>query len=305
VHKVVGHKGRVIFLDLYFSQQKKVRLIQVYINANKKERSQIEALYDYIKNIIDEAKLKNMETIIMGDFNINYRKYLMAFVNNRWQFKLFKMLESKYCLDMIPIFNENDEDIYTYIPSDTNRDKSRLDYIWASLPIIGQSVNSTVIENDHFKTDHNTVTLSLDAESFIGRPKTKINTKKKKITRTIFLYMDKDEEYKWEHFQKDLDDELAKRKMKERKITKRRHIDYLWDDLRQTIIKAANNSIKNKQIVKNKMKTTPEKKLPLYFDLRYIINRIQEIRSCITKLRNYPNQEMITKWINYQKDRIT
>jgi hypothetical protein len=65
-------------------------------------------------------------------------------------------------------------------------------------------------------------------------------------------------------------------------------------------MKAANNSIKNKQIVKNKMKTTPEKKIPLYFDLRYIINRIQEIRSCITKLRNYLNQEMITKWTNYQ-----
>jgi hypothetical protein len=85
--------------------------------------------------------------------------------------------------------------------------------------------------------------------------------------------MDKDEEYKWEHFQKDLDDEIIKRKMKERKIIKRHHIDHLWDDLRQTIMKAATNSIKNKQIVKNKMKITPEKKLPLYFDLRYVINR--------------------------------
>jgi hypothetical protein len=65
-------------------------------------------------------------------------------------------------------------------------------------------------------------------------------------------------------------------------------------------MKAAKSSIKNKQIVKNKMKTILEKKLPLYFDLRYVINRIQEIRSCITKLRNSPNQKMITKWTNYQ-----
>ncbi|PKY60432.1 hypothetical protein RhiirA4_431127 [Rhizophagus irregularis] len=65
-------------------------------------------------------------------------------------------------------------------------------------------------------------------------------------------------------------------------------------------MKSANENIKNKKVIKNKLKVAPEKKLSVYFDLRYIINRIQEIRSCITGLRNYPNQEMINKWINYQ-----
>ncbi|PKY63629.1 hypothetical protein RhiirA4_493343, partial [Rhizophagus irregularis] len=65
-------------------------------------------------------------------------------------------------------------------------------------------------------------------------------------------------------------------------------------------MKSANENIKSKKVTKNKIKVAPEKKLSIYFDLRYIINRIQEIRSCITRLRNCPNQEMIDKWINYQ-----
>ncbi|CAB5346260.1 unnamed protein product [Rhizophagus irregularis] len=208
VHKAVGHKGRVIYLDLNFSQKKNVRLIQVYINANKKERTQIEELYQYIENIIDDAKNKNMEIIIMGDFNINYRKYLMAFISNRWYFKLFKMLENRHLLDTIPIFNEDDENIYTYIPPNDSNEKSRIDYIWTSLPILGQSLNSTVIENDHFTTDHNTVTLSLDTQLFIGKTLPKINKSKKKITRTVFLYdeMDQDDdEFTWDNFRAGLD----------------------------------------------------------------------------------------------------
>ncbi|CAB5321481.1 unnamed protein product [Rhizophagus irregularis] len=303
VHKAVGHKGRVIYLDLNFSQKKNVRLIQVYINANKKERTQIEELYQYIENTIDDAKNKNMEIIIMGDFNINYRKYLMAFVNNRWYFKLFKMLENRHLLDTIPIFNEDDENIYTYIPPNDSNEKSRIDYIWASLPILGQSLNSTVIENDHFTTDHNTVTLSLDTQLFIGKTLPKINKSKKKITRTVFLYdeMDQeDDEFIWDNFRAGLDHEIERLKLKDRSITKRKHVDHVWDSLRQLIMKSANENIKNKKVIKQKIKCAPEKKLSVYFDLRYIINRIQEIRSCITGLRNYPNQETIDKWINYQ-----
>ncbi|CAB5387879.1 unnamed protein product [Rhizophagus irregularis] len=250
VHKAVGHKGRVIYLDLNFSQKKNVRLLQVYINANKKERTQIEELYQYIENVIDDAKNKNMEIIIMGDFNINYRKYLMSFVNNRWYFKLFKMLENRHLLDTIPIFNEDDENIYTYIPPNDSNEKSRIDYIWASLPILGQSLNSTVIENDHCTTDHNTVTLSLDTQLFIGKTLPKINKSKKKITRTIFLYdeMDQDDdEFTWDNFRAGLDQEIERLKLKDRSITKRKHVDHVWDSLRQLIMKSANENIKTKK----------------------------------------------------------
>ncbi|GBB98254.1 hypothetical protein RclHR1_31810002 [Rhizophagus clarus] len=113
----------------------------VYLNVNQRERLQIEALYKYIDDTISNAQSCDMEVIIMGDFNINYRKYLMAFVNNKWQFSLFCTLECKRLLDTIPIFNDNDEEMYTYTPADPNRQESRLDYIWASLLMLKKSVN--------------------------------------------------------------------------------------------------------------------------------------------------------------------
>ncbi|PKY63010.1 hypothetical protein RhiirA4_491191 [Rhizophagus irregularis] len=187
----------------------------------------------------------------MGDFNINYRKYLMAFVTNRWYFKLFKMLENRHLLDTIPIFNEDDENIYTYIPPNNSLEKSRVDYIWASLPILGQSLNSAVMENDHSSTDHNTVTLSLDTQLFIGKSLPKINKSKKKITRTVFLYDEMDQEdndeFTWDNFRAGLDHEIERLKLKDRSITKRKHIDHVWDSLRQLIIKSANDHIKSKK----------------------------------------------------------
>ncbi|PKB92219.1 hypothetical protein RhiirA5_445539 [Rhizophagus irregularis] len=113
--------------------------------------------------------------------------------------------------------------------------------------------------------------------------------------------MDQDnDEFTWDNFRAGLDHEIEKIKLKDQTITKRKHIDHVWDSLRQLIMKSVNENIRNKKVIKQKFKCAPEKKLTIYFDLRYIINRIQEICSCITGLRNYPNQEMIDKWINYQ-----
>ncbi|GBB90261.1 hypothetical protein RclHR1_17160001, partial [Rhizophagus clarus] len=224
----VGHKGRIIYLDLYFSDKRKLRLIQVYLNANQKERLQIKALHKYIDDTISDAQSRDIEVIIMGDFNINYRKYLMAFINNKWQFFLFRTLECKRLLDTIPIFNDNDEEMYTYTPADPNRQESRLDYIWASLPMLEKSVNSTVIENDHFDTDHKTVTLSLN-----------------------------------------------------------------------TVQITAKSRIVNKQVTRNKVKTTPEKKLLIYFDIRYIINRILETHSILNNT-TFITYSVSTKWSKFQ-----
>ncbi|GBB97587.1 hypothetical protein RclHR1_30040001 [Rhizophagus clarus] len=215
--RTVGHKGRIIYLDLYFSDKRKLRLIQVYLNANQKERLQIKALHKYIDDTISDAQSRDIEVIIMGDFNINYRKYLMAFINNKWQFFLFRTLECKRLLDTIPIFNDNDEEMYTYTPADPNRQESRLDYIWASLPMLEKSVNSTVIENDHFDTDHKTVTLSLNTVQITGVFLNATNQKKKHIKRTVFQYdeMDKDDEYTWKNFNTHLDLKIENTLMKD------------------------------------------------------------------------------------------
>ncbi|GBB83194.1 hypothetical protein RclHR1_00010076 [Rhizophagus clarus] len=124
-----------------------------------------------------------------------------------------------------------------------------LDYIWASLPTISKCLDCSTIENDYFKTDHKTVTLSIDTATLIGQKTAKMNHKKKKITCTVFAYdeMDKEDhdDFKWNNFKKELDERIDQLDFKSRKIIKRRHIDSVWDCLRQIIMKAAKEKIKN------------------------------------------------------------
>ncbi|RGB39111.1 hypothetical protein C1646_804429 [Rhizophagus diaphanus] len=96
-----------------------------------------------------------------------------------------------------------------------------------------------------------------------------------------------DNEFTWNNFRNGLDHEFERSKLKDYSITKRKHIDHVWDSLRQTIMKVAKNHIKHRNVVKNKLNDAPEKKLAVYFDLRYIINRIQEIRSYISHFHDY------------------
>jgi exonuclease III len=86
-------KGHVIYMDL-FIKTLKYRIIQVYLPDQDKERTKIEEIYAYIQKIIQEGKSKQREIIIMGDFNINARKYINIFINNHWRFKIFDFFES-------------------------------------------------------------------------------------------------------------------------------------------------------------------------------------------------------------------
>ncbi|CAG8507106.1 hypothetical protein RIR_jg32583.t1 [Rhizophagus irregularis DAOM 181602=DAOM 197198] len=60
-------KGREQSIGIIISDKYDIFVVgyKVYINANKKERTQIEELYKYVEDIIDKAKQKNMEIIIM------------------------------------------------------------------------------------------------------------------------------------------------------------------------------------------------------------------------------------------------
>ncbi|PKY24969.1 hypothetical protein RhiirB3_439727 [Rhizophagus irregularis] len=104
--------------------------------------------------------------------------------------------------------------VYTYISPNDSNEKSRIDYIWALLLILGQK-----------------------------KALLKVNKSKKKITCTIFLYDEMDV-----------------------KIMSLHGITSMLDCLRQIIMKSAKKHIKNKNVMKNKLKNAPEKKLAVYFD---------------------------------------
>ncbi|GBB99518.1 hypothetical protein RclHR1_35490001, partial [Rhizophagus clarus] len=69
---------------------------------------------------------------------------------------------------------------------------------------------------------------------------------------------------------------------------------------RQTLMRVAKSRIVNKQVTRNKVKTTPEKKLSIYFDLRYIINRILKTRSILNDTASI-TYSVSAKWSKFQR----
>jgi len=192
-----SYNGRVIYIDLYMKGNNKVRIIQTYVNANNKERKEIEDIYSHIKKLVEECKHKNMETIIMGDFNISYQKYVELRSGDRWKHSLFKYLERNNIRDTIPIVNDNPELLFSYIPKNINQCPSRIDYIWTSAPLLTKIISSKVIDIEHFNTDHKMISLLFITEDLFWN-KQNARLKRQKIMKTVFQYdeMDKTEDWK-------------------------------------------------------------------------------------------------------------
>src|SRR5579859_5440956 len=163
--------GRATYIDLYIRGRQNIRIIQTYIHANHKERASIEKLYKEITSWMEDAKKNHMEIIIMGDFNIKYKSYLSVIINqqHQWKYSLFAYLDKNNIWDSIPIFNEHAREIFTFKSSNQNLSPSRVDYIFASYNIMTKALNSTVIDVEHFDTDHRMVTLSLITDAIFKK----------------------------------------------------------------------------------------------------------------------------------------
>ncbi|PKK71027.1 hypothetical protein RhiirC2_711462 [Rhizophagus irregularis] len=91
-----------------------------------------------------------------------------------------------------------------------------------------------------------------------------------------------DDEFTWDNFRAGLDHEIERLKLKDRTITKRKHVDHVWDSLRQLIMKSANDNIRNKKVIEQKFKGAPEKKL------RMFKNKLKFARSAPNAILNNP-----------------
>ena len=74
IQSVRGHKGRVIYADLFMKGRIKLRIIQLYINANMTQKVETLELYSYISKLIQQGIRDNFYPIVMGDFNANLIK---------------------------------------------------------------------------------------------------------------------------------------------------------------------------------------------------------------------------------------
>ena len=83
IHKVQGYKGRIIYADIYFKGNTKIRIIQVYLHANfTGNRIPIEETRTKLTEYIEDAQRRNFKLVVMGDFNVNPEKYKKAYHTN-------------------------------------------------------------------------------------------------------------------------------------------------------------------------------------------------------------------------------
>ena len=116
ISKLENYKGRVLKIEFTFSEQHKLAIISVYNKSGDRGKDCIETRIDINKEImrmIKDSKKKNQQIILMGDFNLQYRKYLQQKNSNRTriseQLKIFDLLKNqnylmfvkKYLISMI------------------------------------------------------------------------------------------------------------------------------------------------------------------------------------------------------------
>src|SRR6266496_1798937 len=204
VQRFETYTNRACFIDLFFRGNNRMRLIQVYLHASHipQNRTEIIQLHNTIDHWIDEGNKGQFKVLVMGDFNLNTEKYYRDnLMTAKWKYQIMNTLHQNNFRDSIPFFQDEFENIGTFInPRGPN---TRIDYIWINEDLLLNSINSTVLDVIHIKTDHRMVTLSLFKEDFFRQASiNKIrqrNRAMKKNTRKVFLYQDMDLD-DWEEY---------------------------------------------------------------------------------------------------------
>lgn len=286
VHKVGRHKGRIIYIDLFLKGHKKLRIIQIYMNANIRERSQIEETYCILKNIVEEANTENSYIILMGDFNISPEKRCID--SKKWRYKILDILEHNDLIETYKVFNdiENNPEVYTFISNNPNLEPTRIDLIYTSRTLLKEILvcgNQRVTEYD---SDHKALYMMLSPDIF--EYKSLATLRQQKIKRRIYDY-DKMDKNKWKLYEEATDNIVDKFKLDEMNIINKQGLNYFWNILSDQIYLAAISNIDNHMTAAER---TSKNDLPKeIIDIRQDIKLTNKI---LMKLRNkYPEQKDI------------
>jgi exonuclease III/ribonuclease HI len=289
-----GFKGRVIYLDMFLKGHIKIRIIQIYLQANfTGTRNEIQDIHRYIINLIETAHKKNTKVILMGDFNVNPEKYKKAYRINgsfQWKYNILHELKNNNMVDMVDLYNDITEDktYATYIPKQLDYSQSRIDMIYVSRDLISDTLTSNNISN-LFNTDHLAVYLTITKNLF--KYKSMADLKQHKIKKRVFTYDNMTKE-KWEKYT-NLTNEICKlNKLQDLHISDTCDLDYWWSHIKYYIMKAAIATIDNHMKTDNGTKSKyPKHILEIQEDLRFTNKFLKKIsynrinRLSITKIQ--------------------
>ncbi|HXT83480.1 MAG TPA: hypothetical protein VN704_03980 [Verrucomicrobiae bacterium] len=67
--------GRIISMDLKFKGSTTIRIINIYVQCNEKDKDKREKLLNELLKLIKEADQRKFHLVIMGDFNADMERY--------------------------------------------------------------------------------------------------------------------------------------------------------------------------------------------------------------------------------------
>ena len=293
IHKVGKYNGRIIYIDFSFKGHNKIRIIQIYLQANIHDRKDIEQTYKYLSNIVHEAHNKNIKIILMGDFNIDPEKRNID--QRKWRYKILNTLENEDMLDVYEVFNEvkNNNNAYTFIPTNTNLSCTRIDLIYMSRALINEVLSCDNHKINVYESDHKALFIML-LPDILGM-KSMAAQRQKKIKRRHFDY-DKMTKEKWDKYAEKTDMIINKFNLENLNIQNEDSLNYYWNIIHHQIYLTAISNIDNHMSAMNKefREDLPDVIVDIQKDIKFTNSLCSNLRSKFLKPDNF--EKLKNKW---------
>ena len=188
--------GRIISMDLKFKGSTTIRIINIYVQCNEKDKDKREKLFNELLKLIKEADQRKFHLVIMGDFNADMERYIAKNkLATKGKYRILQMLLDKGLYDTQKV-TCTDNLHHTWIRNENTQ--RRIDYIWISEGLIQDLIVTKVNQNEMLTTDHHLLIMTLEGNKILGK-RTKAYEKKKKITRNVFN-LEKMTDKDWKNF---------------------------------------------------------------------------------------------------------
>ncbi|PKK60316.1 hypothetical protein RhiirC2_793510 [Rhizophagus irregularis] len=239
-------KGRIIGLDLNFKGNLKIRIIQCYIPTTGAGLTEILIFHQELKRLIDQAKHKNYEIVLMGDFNNHYDKYLERRIRGKCTkaiHNIFKYFEDKLLFDsttlLFDINKNNNRHTFERQGNDNNMIETRIDYIWTTNFLALQINSQKLYRLDGLTTDHLMLITQFNAQEILNL-KQLAKLKKQNRSKMIYAYDDMSDE-DWKKY-KEGTKELVLNQLKTTNCTDEISLNNKWiDKTKENQYKSKNN----------------------------------------------------------------
>ena len=179
-------EGRAIFVNIHSKGKQVIRIIQIYLHANKlyiKDRKQLQR---QIFEIVQQVQTRHYHVIVMGDFNFDpkhrnvtaYNKQKLDFILNLEANNLHDTTNLVY--DITPDTPHN-----TWFKPNSNI-ASRIDMIWCTDRLAMDLIDNTLTRTELYGSDHLLITSTFTTDMFNFKNHARL--RQHKVLRITYCY---------------------------------------------------------------------------------------------------------------------